>query len=590
MAASYLLASRKPSRKPLLPSPSRLRQSRSRRRQSRRTKKFKDEGKELRTLLLGQGLAQAGEVFGKMAAGLESASRELRDVNPELADAAEKGAKVAGALSSVTGAAAAGLLTMGPWGAAIGATTALASELGGVWIDTMADAAKATEAATKKTEEGAKQLAGLVAEMHKANEEAEKGSFKRWAEDMEEGADAMARQNDELERNLRLSREKLAAAAAIDRAETDRRIAEVTASDLTDAAKIDKIAGLKEGLAQRDSARKIVASDNEVAAEEERLKIARDEVKRTQEATRIADNKLREEQQKQAAIDQAKSQLDHIGGEGGELAQAAARVAKAQKDVDFGETIRHSVNESIKAVFGVKTAETSQAEKAAREKELADAQEFQARREKAFHDASQTAKGAASVDDAKKFLEEAEAKQRAAEEAALKQVNRVEDSKKLRDIDVETEGEVYGIQRQTRAAGTETQLRKEKERREEQALRKAQQDFAKNQREEERAAKEAEQERNRIAGIGKESEALADRAAGMAGKKNPRGAAALEKIGDALANDPTAAEMGQFSKLLDGLEKYLGPDSERAREVRKIKDQLRRIEAKLTKTGDATAH
>ncbi|MCW1926276.1 hypothetical protein OKA05_27225 [Luteolibacter arcticus] len=85
------------------------------------TRELTEESKQLRTLLIGQGLAQAGEVFGMMAGGLKDASEALRETNPEMAEAAAQGAKIVSVLGAAASGAGAGMLVFGPAGAAVGA-------------------------------------------------------------------------------------------------------------------------------------------------------------------------------------------------------------------------------------------------------------------------------------------------------------------------------------------------------------------------------------------------------------------------------------------------------------------------------------
>jgi hypothetical protein len=176
----------------------------------------------------------------------------------------------------------------------------------------------------------------------------------------------------------------------------------------------------------------------------------------------------------------------------------------------------------------------------------------------------------------------------AAQEKAKKAREAAEDDKRRLPKDLEQ------IENERRSAGlgAAAGLTRISTRSADRLEREAQREKEKKDREKEQQEREEERERDADArkreGVGRGLEGIADRGASIVGKGNPKAAQSFEKIGDALANDPTAKEIGGLSKLLEGLEQYLGPDSERAREVRKLQDQMRRLEGQLKKGGDVS--
>ena len=115
--------------------------------------------------------------------------------------------------------------------------------------------------------------------------------------------------------------------------------------------------------------------------------------------------------------------------------------------------------------------------------------------------------------------------------------------------------------------------------------------------EDEKAARDGEQkarvrksEEGRVRDIGHDADGISSKAAGIAEKRlgKGKGSEALDTIGAALSDDPTAKELESLTKLLTqlagALDKKGGGDS---RAIRDLQKEVRDLQGKLTKGGDA---
>lgn len=542
------------------------------------TKKVTEETKQLRSILLLQGLSAGAEIFGKWAVGLQQTSQSLKATNPELAETAATASKVASALSAAAGGAATGM-PFGPLAAGIGAVTGLLLDLGTAADENLGKAEEAAEKAAQK-------MRDYVSRLQDASKEAEKGAFKRFAEDVEAGTEVLARQNEELERNLRLTKEKIAAEGAVDRADTERRIAEVEASDFSPEEKIRKVAALRDAQAQRDSGRKIEGLNAGVAADEERLRNSQQEVRRRQEATRDLQQQLEIEEAKQRDIDKAKSQLKFIEGEGGDISRSSADVAAAEKRVNDLNKVFSSDTflSTVKALTSLGTLGAydydANKEREKRQQEL-DAAMSRDNDVRVQAQALRPIAGqSASVEDARKRLEESQAAERKAGDDANRLGRQLQESRARRDLGVEVEGRTTASQQAARAATAEAAARREVDRKQDEALRKAQQDFRKNEQLEEAA------ERAR-ASASKGLEDVAMKGEGIARKQlGPQAAGYFEKVSNALGDGASSAEVKELIKLLEALSNQVDGKSATGRDVRELQKKVRELEGKLNRGGD----
>jgi colicin import membrane protein len=560
------------------------------------TKKLTEEGKELKTMELGLGLAQGAEVVGKLARGLNEAAGSLREVNPEMAETVQKSAKLADGLSSILNGAATGLLMSGgnPVGAIIGGVTAAVAQLGVAWAESMADAEKATQGAVKKTEEASKHLQDMVSRMRDVNAEAERRSFQGWVEGIEDGADAMARQNEELERNLRLSKEKDQGQARLEHAQTNQRIAAVQASDLAPDEKVRQINALKEEQAKRDSDRNVAGFNGEVAAEEARLKIKQEESLRAQKLREKAEERLKAEEAHQAEIDAAQKFLKNNSGEDGRvstLSQATANVEKSRQreqelDSMFSGATLLSTGKAVAslATFGAYDYDANK-EREKRQQEREKAEGTLAELQSKIAEARRIAGQASSVEDARKEAEKARADESKAIEASTQSYHQVEEVKKQRDFRVSSEQQLYGVERGTRAIEGKSQEDQAKARMLQDEKRKQDQ-AAQKKKQEETKAEQAE--KNNLA-TSRDIEGVADQAVPTARKlMGDRAAGALNTIGNALHDGASSKELEALTNALEVLAKKAGENSADGLAIQKLQERMRDLEAKLIKNPNLT--
>jgi len=214
-----------------------------------KTQKYKEEAKKLKAVAMGQGLAQAGEIFGKIADGFGQMSRELKDVNPELAETAGKAEHVATTLSSVASGAAGGFMLGGPAGALAGGITAAVIDLGKTWIDTYTSIKRIEAEAAERIEQTNRGIRERREELARAQGEAEASSF---IDHLGAEADAYDEINAAVDRNIDLLRTKRNAELEVEDAKAGLEIAKIEGNaELSDEEKIRRKATVTEGLERK---------------------------------------------------------------------------------------------------------------------------------------------------------------------------------------------------------------------------------------------------------------------------------------------------------------------------------------------------
>lgn len=104
----------------------------------------------------------------------------------------------------------------------------------------------------------------------------------------------------------------------------------------------------------------------------------------------------------------------------------------------------------------------------------------------------------------------------------------------------------------------------------------------------ERGEKDEEREEERVRGIGRDADGISSKAAGIAEKRlgKGKGVEALDKIGAALRDDPTAKELESLTKLLTQLAGALGNNGGRdSRAIGDLQKEVRDLQGQLKKGG-----
>ncbi|MCW1887721.1 hypothetical protein OKA04_23490 [Luteolibacter flavescens] len=537
------------------------------------TKAFSEESRQMRTLLIGQGLDMAAQGLGQLAAGLKEASQELREVNPELAENAEQAAKVTNGLSAVASGAAAGMLTFGPIGAAVGATIGLLGQMARAWLDMEIDAAKANEKINDDLERMRDRLADVAIERARVAND-------KHREALEKDAESYRKVNVEVEKTIRLEKARRDANNAVADAKDRADLAAIDADEsIPEAEKIKRRAEIRE----RGEARR-TGEELQNLADRNRQADADAETKAM--AARFANTASRDAEDDVANAEAEKQRLLGRVATRNDLQSAEAAAQRAQQEFETADRKETSAHRAIRGVI----SPFSDLGPSERDQAAARLQEALQNVEN-LRTSGNVATEAEVLD--LKILEEtipglkntaADLKEKAAAavEASNAEARNRDETKQLSAIERQGIVGAAPLDQQARATATASQVTRANERAAEEARRAED----RQRREEEQEARRVQAEERRVAGIGRQAEGRSETIAKSILKDMPRAAKAIEEAGDAVEADPSAETFDKLIKMLEIVKEKLKNDAKRQFEFGQGIEDLTRWRGEALRTND----